>query len=228
MLDRRRKLKPVLISGPAAPIMSVTEAKQHLRVDHSDDDPLITGLIAAVTSYLDKRAGILGRALITQTWRQDYYYWPNSYNGLYIPISSNAYDYPWQYNWSPYTSDYGLRLPLTPVQSVTSVKYYDANNVQQTVGSQYYGLYDDDLGPFVRLDPKTFNWPQINVNRPDAISVTFVAGQSATNLDEGVKMAAKLLLGHWYENREAVGDKAMAEVPLAFDALISNLWRPSI
>jgi hypothetical protein len=40
-----------------------------------------------------------------------------------------------------------------------------------------------------------------------------------------VAQAVKLLVGHWYQNREAVG-AAMAETPLAFDMILSAIrWR---
>lgn len=229
MYDRRRKQRPVLVTPPATPIISLSEAKAQCRVDGSDDDGLIGGLIQAVTSYLDNKSGITGRALVTQTWRQDFYGWPNSYNGLYIPISSNAYDYPWQQSWQPYAGEYGLRLPLEPVQSVTSVQYYDASNVLQTVDASKYALYTDELGPFVRMDPKVFAWPAVAV-RPDAVKVTFVAGDAAAN--PAIKQAALLLIQHWYQLAISAGasgaDTQNFSAPPAVDALLSNAWRPTL
>lgn len=228
MLDRRRKQRPVLVSAPATAIMSLAEAKAQCRVDHSDDDALLNGLILAVTSYLDNKAGITGRALCRQTWRQDYWGWPNSYQGLYIPISSNAYDYPWQQSWSPYAGEHGLRLPMEPVASITSVKYFDANNAQQTVDASFYDLYTDELGPYCRMNPATFVWPSV-YNRPDAVQVTFLAGDVSVN--PAIKQAALLLVQHWYQLSVSAGmggaDTQNFEAPPAVDALLSNAWRPT-
>lgn len=229
MYDRRRKQRPVLVSAPTSAIMTLAEAKAQCRVDGSDDDNLINGLILAVTSYLDTKAGITGRALLRQTWRQDFYGWPNSYNGLNIPVSSNAYDYPWQQSWSPYAGEFGLRLPMEPVASISSVKYYDAANVLQTVNPSFYDLYTDELGPYCRMNPSTFVWPSIYV-RPDAVQVTFLAGDTAVN--PAIKQAALLLVQHWFQLSVSAGtggsDTQNFQAPPAVDALLSNAWRPTI
>lgn len=43
-----------------------------------------------------------------------------------------------------------------------------------------------------------------------------------------VRVAVLLLVGHWFENREAVSDRSMASLPLAVDALIAPVrwWAP--
>jgi hypothetical protein len=56
------------INPPTEPVLTLADAKPHLRVDHNDDDSLITALIAAATARLDGRDGILGRWLRQQTW----------------------------------------------------------------------------------------------------------------------------------------------------------------
>ena len=54
-----------LITGPAAEPVTLTEAKEHLRVDHSADDALISGMIAAARTYCEH---FTARAFVTQTW----------------------------------------------------------------------------------------------------------------------------------------------------------------
>lgn len=54
-----------LISPPGAEPLTLTEAKLHLRVEHTVDDDLITALIQAARERCEH---LLGRALITQTW----------------------------------------------------------------------------------------------------------------------------------------------------------------
>jgi fatty-acyl-CoA synthase len=77
--------------------VTLTEIKAHCRVDGADSDAVLNALIAAAVSHLDGHTGILGRAMVTQTWRQDF----EAFGGR-------------------------LRLPLWPVASVTSVTYRDA------------------------------------------------------------------------------------------------------
>lgn len=53
-----------LVTGPAAEPITLAQAKAQLRVEVTDDDVLIEGLIAAVRQGVEER----GYALITQTW----------------------------------------------------------------------------------------------------------------------------------------------------------------
>lgn len=59
------------VSAPTDTPVSLAEAKAHLRVDHDDEDILISALIDAATEHVDGPRGVLGRAMIDQTW--DYY-----------------------------------------------------------------------------------------------------------------------------------------------------------
>ena len=122
---------PVRTVAPASLPVSVEDAKFHCRVDHDDEDDLITALIQAATDYLDGIDGILGRAIVTQTWRQDF----TAFEGE-------------------------LRLPLKPVASVTSVTYYDGDNAQQTLSTDVYELLNDERGPYVALKTSQ-SWPSV-------------------------------------------------------------------
>lgn len=62
--------RPVIVTPPEILPVSLLEAKAHLRVDFSDDDSLIEGLIEAATDHLDGWTGILGRCLVEQTWAE--------------------------------------------------------------------------------------------------------------------------------------------------------------
>jgi uncharacterized phiE125 gp8 family phage protein len=122
-------LAPVLVTAPASAIVTVAEAKAHMAVDHVEDDALIGSLIDAATAHLDGWTGVLGRALVTQTWRQSF----------------------------PCFQDM-LRLRLGPVASITSVGYVDPARATQTASSSLYTLLADDLGAFVWLKEGA-TWP---------------------------------------------------------------------
>lgn len=128
--------RPVQTVAPATTPVSLEEAKAQCRVDHDFDNALITSLIGAAVSHLDGWTGILGRCLITQTWRQDF----DGFNRC-------------------------LRLPLFPVASITGVKYDDATDTEQTVASGNYDLLVDDLGAFVRFK-SDFAFPAIDDEKP--------------------------------------------------------------
>ena len=53
------------IIAPATTPVTLTEAKAHLRVSHTDEDALITLMIGAATEYVET---LLGRSLNDQTW----------------------------------------------------------------------------------------------------------------------------------------------------------------
>ncbi len=166
-----RPLAPVLVSPPSETPISLAEAKAHLRVFHDDDDALIAAHLAAATAHLDGFGGILGRCLVTQSWRQDLGAFP---------------------------CDRKLRLPLAPVASVTHVKYRDASDAEQTLSTSVYaGPLVDALGPFVALKSGQ-SWPSTYA-RDDAVSVTFVAGYGAASAaPEPIKAALKLHVERLY------------------------------
>lgn len=185
---------PVRTSAPSATPVSLAELKVHLRVDSADEDDLIGALLDAATQHLDGWTGVLGRALVTQTWRQDY-------DG-FGPCQ---------------------RLPLGPVASITSVTYYDAANASQTLATSVYELLTDELGAYVSLKANQV-WPT-TYSRSAAVSVTFVAGTSASNVPAPIRQAILLLAGHFYANREAVAPGALGVVPMAVDSLIAPYRR---
>jgi uncharacterized phiE125 gp8 family phage protein len=184
-------LKPVRTVAPSAELISLDEAKLHLHVDHSDDDTLIGSLVAAATKHLDGYQGILQRALVTQTWK----------------VETDNFADP-------------LRLPVGDLLSLTSVKYYDGLNVQQTLSASVYGVYSDAIGPFISLKANQV-WPVV-YDRRDAIEIIWTAGFGATanQVPQPIRQAVLLMVGHWYAHREAVSEAALAEVPLSAKHLI--------
>lgn len=98
-----------LLEGPTGDVVTLAEAKAHLRVDGSDEDALISGLVRAATAHLDGAKGVLGRCLLTQRWAV---------------------------SWPEFSDE--LRLPLAPVASVQAVKYVDVDGVSRTADASSY------------------------------------------------------------------------------------------
>ena len=63
----------ILMTGPAVEPLTLGEAKTFLRVEHDDDDQLVTALIAGARTNVEAQAQI---ALITQSWRIVLDCWP--------------------------------------------------------------------------------------------------------------------------------------------------------
>lgn len=105
----------------------------------------------------------------------------------------------------PYFYD-SLSLPYAPIASITSYKYYntDSPSTLTTWASTNYQLWNDIL---MRNDGVSY--PQIGVNRPDAVQITYEAAwlnQDSPRTDatpQAVKQAILLMVGELYEHREA-------------------------
>ena len=63
----------ILLNGPALEPLTLAEAKQFIRVEHNDDDDIITALIAGARIHVETQTR---RALITQSWRLTRDVWP--------------------------------------------------------------------------------------------------------------------------------------------------------
>ncbi len=100
-----------LLEGPDGDVVSLAEAKAHLRVDGSDENALIEGLIAAATSHLDGAPGVLGRCLLEQRWAV---------------------------SWDEF--DDVLNVPLAPVLSIDAVHYVDGDGVSRTLDDVAYSV----------------------------------------------------------------------------------------
>lgn len=190
-------LKPVRIIAPAAYPVTLQDVKRNSRVDGTDDDALLTAYIEAATAHFDALAGVLGRALINQTWQQKLPYFPDC--GV-------------------------IGLDLSPIQSITSITYYDTDNMQQTLSNETYTILEDPLGVYVTLQVGQ-TWPDVAC-REDAVTITYVAGYGATasSVPAPIRQAIMLLVGQWYENREAAGSP-MQELPFSVCALVSPFRR---
>jgi uncharacterized phiE125 gp8 family phage protein len=187
----------VRVTAPATAPISLAEAKAQMRVDGSDDDTIIQRLIDAAVAFVDVQ-GVLGRAMITQTWAE----W----------IAPN-----------PST----VLLSIGPVQSVSSIKYYDIDGVLQTATLADFNVFGTPNR--ITITPKTSKaWP-ITQTRDDAIKIEYVVGYGSTSasVPQTVRHALLMLVAHWYENRETTQEKQMQDLPYGFMEMMNierNSW----
>lgn len=117
-----------------------------------------------------------------------------------------------------YEDDY-IDLDLPPVATITSVKYTDEAGTEQTIAGSSYALslYGDSR----RLAP-TYNvyWPATQAV-PDAVRIRYVTGY--TTLPKAAKAALLLLIGHLYENRQAVSTLSLDEIPMGARSLLDTI-----
>jgi uncharacterized phiE125 gp8 family phage protein len=90
---------------------------------------------------------------------------------------------------------------LARTSAVASVKYYDSNNVLQTLSTDdYYAALTGVMASLTPVDA----WPETYV-RPDAVEVLFTAGwPDADSIPNAVKQWMLLRIKHYYDNRESV------------------------
>lgn len=178
--------------APAATPVSLSGAKDHLRVTGSDEDAYIQGLISAAVSHVDGE-GDLGRAMITQTWAQ----------------------------WVCQSPGH-VRLKMGPFQALVSVEFYDAaGDLQTATLSDFETWLDGDFAICKPKDgfawPGAVNRPDAI-----KITYRAGFGDAAASVPAGIRRALLGLIEHWYANRGAITADATNSLPLVYDALIGN------
>ena len=180
-----------IVTPPALEPVTLGEARLHCRVDVEDDDDLLLRLIMTAREYAEQREW---RAYLTQTLDLYLDCWP-------------ARD--------------EIRLPRPPLQSITSVKYYDEDDVEYTLASTTY-LVDSVSQPGRLVLKSGQSWPSATLRPANAIVIRFVAGgASLGELPLRIRQAMLLLIGHWYENREAtITGTISREIEFAVSSLL--------
>lgn len=183
----------VIVTAPTVEPVTLEEAKLHLRVDNTADDALILALIESARTMVE---AITQRALITQTWDYKIDDWPDT--------------------------DY-IRMPLPPLQSITSITYklYTDGSTSTFASASYFAVTSMIPGR-AALKPG-YTWPSESLYPYQAIAVQFVCGYGAggSYVPEPLKSALKLLIGHLYENREAVREKNVQALPWGVTHLLA-------
>jgi uncharacterized phiE125 gp8 family phage protein len=198
-----------VVTAPSIEPLTLAEAKLHLRVDFTDDDALITMLIAAARQYAEQRTA---RSFITTVWK----YVADSFPGV------GVMGVPWGREYSHPGN--AILLEKGQVQSIDSIQYLDMSGTLQTVATS---LYTSDLtGSLARIAPKFGQiWP-ITLPQLGAVTVNFTAGYGATaaSVPEGLKAWLKLRIGALYENREeVVAGRSITVSPMPFvDGLLDG------
>lgn len=190
-------------TGPDVEPITLTEAKLHCRIDNNEEDALID-LFRQVAREMTEQA--TNRSLITQTRVMKMDYFPRNFGRGFKD------------DWA------SIFLPYGPVQSVTSVVYYDKDDVEQTLNSSLYWVdKDSDIARIIAKD----SWPG-TYERPNAVTITYEAGygDSGASVPKPLRAAMLLVIGHLYENRQQVimsgSPTAALELPFGFETLVSQ------
>jgi len=188
-------VKTEVTSQPAVEPLTVAEAKAHLRVDHSVDDTYIESLIKAARVACENHQN---RAYITQTRK------------LYLD------DFPCNCRY--------IELPYAPLQSVTSITYYDVDGNSQTWSSSLYQV-DTKAEPGVVMPVYGEDFPEAREEKLNAVTITYVCGYGGTSasVPETIRHAMRLMIGDFYNQREdTVIGNIVNTMPRGVEALLMN------
>jgi uncharacterized phiE125 gp8 family phage protein len=180
-------------AAPAIEPVTLSEVKAHLRVDHTDEDTLIGALIPAARQLAEQYSR---RAFITRTLDAVLDCWPG---------------------------DDEISLPYPPLIGITSITYTDTDGNPGTMASgDYYVDAVSQPGRVILADGAA--WPDATLRTRAGITVRYTAGYgAAADVPQIYKAAILLLIGHLFENREAVTVGAgltATPLPLAVEALL--------
>lgn len=176
---------------PAALPVTLAEIKAHLRVLHASEDALIERYVRAAVAQAEN---MTGRSLITR--------------GLTVACDALPYG----------------RRPLVllrpPVTAVNSLRYLDADGIEQTMAGATLTLVPSLTT--AEIVPASGNWPA-STPAPRSVVISYTAGYGAAGSDvpEDLRAAIFLLAEHHYYHRSAVADTSMSVVPLGVEALLS-------
>lgn len=175
-----------LITAPAEEPLTRAEAQTHIGVPTA---------VAAHNGWIDshiiaarQRAELLtGRQLVTATWE----------------LNLDAFP----------TGGRAILLPRMPLQSVTSVTYYDTAGVLQTLATSVYKVLAYREPAEIALKYGQV-WP-VAQYEPESVTVRYVSGYGlAAAVPDLVKAALYIMLDDWFNNRHGEEETPQAAVNL--------------
>lgn len=198
----------VQTAAPAVEPVSVEQARKWVRVDGGDEDETILTLIKAARRFIEQRTN---RALIDSEWT----------------FTLDRFPLP-RFGDPALCGRAAIEIPKGPVTDIIAVKYVDMAGVQQTLTAGVDYLVDLAREP-VRITPAWDKaWPTARLQTA-AVTVEFAAGYTdAASVPDDLTLAMRLLIGHWFQNRETVVVGSInSTLEMAFDELVEphRLWR---
>ena len=187
-------------TGPAVEPVTLSEAKAHLRVDTSDDDTYITGLVRAAREWVEE---YLDRTLVNTQWVM-------------------------RFDKFPPDGTHDIELPRPPIvasgtaTAVTLTFTYE-NGTTATYGTSSYRV-DRASTPGAVKTLYGQTWPP-HLQDDNAISVTWWAGYGASGTDvpAAIRHAMLMLVAFWYDNRSTVLVGSISkQLEFAVESLLSS------
>jgi uncharacterized phiE125 gp8 family phage protein len=131
----------------------------------------------------------------------------------------------WELTLDAFPSD-EIELPITPIQSIASVKYQDPDDVEQTLGTSAYSL-DKESIPGWLFPAADTSWPD-TIDAANAVRIRITAGYaSAALVPDNIKLWILTHVATWFRNRESVNVGNIVNKMPSMDSLLDRyrVWR---
>ena len=196
-------------SAPTSEPISIDDVKLAAKIDGSAEDALVLRIAKASREYVEK---CLNRALITQTLKLSLDAFPTNVNGSMNFDERNLGPAPATITQTP-----AIDLPMGPIQSISSVKYWDSTNTQQTFDSANY--YLDAAGSRICL-VNGASWPA-DLRPRAGVEISYVAGYgNASAVPNAIQEAILQLAVMTYEER-GCGCETPVDMPRQIEAMLT-------
>ena len=162
-----------IVTPAASEPITLTEAKNFLRVDHSDDDTLISALITAARQMCEQYTR---RILVTTTVDEYFDQFPRNH-------------------WDGHSNL--LYLSRGPVASITSVKFVDEIGSEQTISDS---LYVTDLISEPARVQSTDGWTT-GAGVINQLIVRYVVGTDVSAIPKPLIQGMMLVISELYDQR---------------------------
>jgi len=202
-------------TAETADFISINEIKNQLRIANTDSthDTLLSVCQSAAT---EMAKNYLQRSLINRTLQL---FLDN------IPYAEDVLPDTEGITTGPYLTyrKREVRLPFSPLGSVTHVKTYDDDDTATTLASSKY--YVDTAGDMGRVVLRTGEtWPDM-LRVANALEIQYVAGYgaSSSSVPDSVRQGGLIMAAHLFENPDmVVKGEGVSSVP----SLAAACWNP--
>jgi hypothetical protein len=228
----------IVQTAPSSEPVSLVQAKNWLRVSHTDDDDLITILITAAREACEN---FCSRSFAIKNYLQSMdafpYYTDTVMSQMAYPPSYYALP---MYSTTLWNYSQMIKLYMPPAIAVQGIDYTATDGTNKTLLQDTDFLLDNVNEPS-RIFPKPgAMWPPC-AYVPNAVRIRFTAGFGSPVVDPApvdgeiaqgagsqpmpgrVKVAMQQLLAGWYENRESITPATLKEMPQHVSMLLWSL-----
>lgn len=183
-----------VLTPPSRIAVELVDVKKHLEIHHELDDTQLRMILEAATQRAQRA---LGRQLITASLRLTLDAFPG--RGCY------------------------LRIPFPPLQSISSINYYDQAGDAQTVDLADV-VVSSEREPAVLSLLTTGNWPTTRPAR-SSVWIDYVAGYGtdASTVPEMIRMGILQVIGHWKDHQSEIADAPHFEMPKSADSIFRTM-----